>query len=290
MSDRATSPRAQLMLRGTRSVKLSAIGRRPLLIGRHEAADIVVREPSISRHHALVWRSGRGIAVRDIGSALGTRVGSRLLGPGDSIVVGEGEDIVLAHSVRLFWVRGGGVAPAATPCAVVETEPGRYDGPLAKTHPHMSLSPEAEELLSGLTGSDSFSPNVTVTVQCDDTGPKAVRIEANDGNGLRVRGESRIVLLYMLAGQTVRFQRGELPSAWMDDGDLAQGLWGRAAKGGRRQASRINTVLSRIRVQLREAGLGESLLEKASGRTRLRPDAAQIMIEQGPTGAESAVG
>jgi pSer/pThr/pTyr-binding forkhead associated (FHA) protein len=276
---------AQLMAGGARSRKLGPIGEHPLLIGRHEASDIVVQNPSVSRHHALIWRTHEAVLVRDLGSALGTRVGSRKLGSGDATEVSEGEDIVLADIVRLFWARGGAPARLPSPLAVV-------GGPMEdargadRTAVWPTLAPgEPQEWAAVIADPGGTGRPLTVTVQCDDAGPREARIEDRDGKGTRVRGESRVVLMYILAGQVVRYQRGETSSAWVDDGDLAVGLWGRGARGGRRQAPRINTVLSRIRGQLRDEGLDESLIQKDGGRTRLRPEAALVVIEQGPFAA-----
>lgn len=65
-----------------------------LLIGRHDDCDVVVDEPSVSRHHArLVFRDHKWI-VRDLESTNGTivngtRVGRCELRPGDCVVLGE---------------------------------------------------------------------------------------------------------------------------------------------------------------------------------------------------------
>jgi hypothetical protein len=65
-----------------------------LLIGRHDDCDVVVDEPSVSRHHArLVFRDHKWI-VRDLDSTNGTivngtRVGRCELRPGDCVVLGD---------------------------------------------------------------------------------------------------------------------------------------------------------------------------------------------------------
>jgi FHA domain-containing protein len=65
-----------------------------LLIGRHLGCDIVVDEPSVSRHHArLVFRDDKWI-VHDLKSTNGTRVNGTPVGrselrPGDSLVLGN---------------------------------------------------------------------------------------------------------------------------------------------------------------------------------------------------------
>jgi hypothetical protein len=68
--------------------------RSELLIGRHHGCDVVVDEPSVSRHHArLVFRDDKWI-VHDLKSTNGTivngtRVGRCELRPGDSVLLGR---------------------------------------------------------------------------------------------------------------------------------------------------------------------------------------------------------
>ncbi len=51
------------------------IGRRPVVVGRDPWVDVVVRHPSISRHHAMLWADGDQLFVRDLGASCGTWVG-----------------------------------------------------------------------------------------------------------------------------------------------------------------------------------------------------------------------
>lgn len=65
-----------------------------LLIGRHQACDVVLEAPSVSRRHArLVFRDHRWI-VQDLHSTNGTvvngtRVGRCELRPGDALLLGD---------------------------------------------------------------------------------------------------------------------------------------------------------------------------------------------------------
>ncbi len=273
---------AQLMLRGSRSRPLAAIGERPLLIGRHSAADIVVRDPSISRHHALVWRGDTGVLVRDLGSALGTRVGTRVLGAGDAREVAEGEDIVLAMDVRLFWVRGGAAPGRPRPIAVIESDEDRSTDMLATTRPAIRIPEKLSRKSTWIvpTGSHPDAKGKpTITICAGDAGPKSARIEDREGNGVWIRGESRLILLYLLTQRAAAAQKDEATSAWVEDEDLAVGLWGKTARTGRSRASRLNTVVSRIRGQLRDCGLPDAFVQKESGRTRLKADDVLIVFE-----------
>jgi len=70
-----------------------AIGDRPLVVGRSPDVDVVINDSNVSRRHAEVWRTGEGVAVRDLGSTNGTFVnGHRItavsLSPRDDVTIG----------------------------------------------------------------------------------------------------------------------------------------------------------------------------------------------------------
>jgi hypothetical protein len=73
-------------------VLISAGGMR---IGRMPDNDLVVGDPKVSRHHAVIVKTPDGFIVRDLGSSNGTFVAdakvleSHLLGDGDEIRIGE---------------------------------------------------------------------------------------------------------------------------------------------------------------------------------------------------------
>jgi pSer/pThr/pTyr-binding forkhead associated (FHA) protein len=64
-------------------------------IGRQSDNDIVLPDPTVSRHHAVIIRSGPGYAIHDAGSANGITLqnrriqGSAELTDGDRIVIGD---------------------------------------------------------------------------------------------------------------------------------------------------------------------------------------------------------
>jgi hypothetical protein len=74
-------------------------GRDELLVGRHDACDVVVGHPSVSRRHArLSFRDGHWV-LRDLDSTNGTRVnGKRVvrcrLEPGDRLSLGSADLLV----------------------------------------------------------------------------------------------------------------------------------------------------------------------------------------------------
>lgn len=68
---------------------------RPLVLGRAQGSDVVVRCPRASRRHAEIRRlAGERVLLRDLGSANGTwvdgeRVAEAVLGDGDEVRIGE---------------------------------------------------------------------------------------------------------------------------------------------------------------------------------------------------------
>jgi hypothetical protein len=70
-----------------------------LSIGRAGECDLVLDEPTVSRHHAVLRRTPEGWAVRDVGSTNGTRVnGWRVeeaaLRVGDELTIGSSRFVV----------------------------------------------------------------------------------------------------------------------------------------------------------------------------------------------------
>ena len=70
-----------------------SVGDQPLVIGRSPDVDIVINDSNVSRRHAEIWRTGEGVAVRDLQSTNGTyvnghRVTAVSLSPRDDVTVG----------------------------------------------------------------------------------------------------------------------------------------------------------------------------------------------------------
>lgn len=83
-------PVGSLVLVGGRRVQL---GERTITLGRLEDCDIVLEDPTVSRHHAQVRRAQDGFELVDLGSRNGTRVNGhgimrQRLADGDAILVG----------------------------------------------------------------------------------------------------------------------------------------------------------------------------------------------------------
>jgi hypothetical protein len=76
-----------------------AHAKKGLVIGRQRSvSDLVVEDPSVSRRHARLQSAGKGIAVVDLNSSNGTKVGSRQLKPyGEPTMVGPGDSVALGN-------------------------------------------------------------------------------------------------------------------------------------------------------------------------------------------------
>jgi len=90
------------------------IGDAPVIIGRGAGVDLQISDPTVSRHHCVVWRASGRCWIRDLGSTNRTRVNNRPtriaeLFENDVVLVGQ-TALTLALSI---------VPPIA--CGVVRT-------------------------------------------------------------------------------------------------------------------------------------------------------------------------
>ncbi len=92
------------LVSGDRVLHTQRVRSRPMQIGRLPSNDLVVNDPMVSQHHALVWTDAEHVYVRDVGSRNGTRVnGKRVttptrLYPGDRIELGPDTSLILRRS------------------------------------------------------------------------------------------------------------------------------------------------------------------------------------------------
>ncbi len=84
-----------------------------LVIGRGQESDVRIDDPSISRKHALLALGPRA-RITDLGSTAGTRLGDRVIEPGDWAELSFGEVIDLG-TVMLILTRGDASTDAAEP-------------------------------------------------------------------------------------------------------------------------------------------------------------------------------
>ncbi len=78
-----------------------------VVVGRGERSDIVVDHPSVSRAHVQLHLD-HGVEVEDASSTNGSRVGTRVLGPGQRLRVEVGEAITIGDVALLVQDRGPG--------------------------------------------------------------------------------------------------------------------------------------------------------------------------------------
>jgi hypothetical protein len=69
------------------------IGATPLIVGRTGDADVVVSDSLVSRRHAEIWRTAKGVGIKDLGSTNGTfvnghRITAVAVTPRDEIHIG----------------------------------------------------------------------------------------------------------------------------------------------------------------------------------------------------------
>ncbi len=91
------------------------------LVGRGEGAALRIEDPSVSRQHAI-FRAGVHLTIEDLGSANGTRIASRPLGPGVPVLVPPGVTIELGR-VLVLVSRASDTSPT-----ILQTADGTSDG------------------------------------------------------------------------------------------------------------------------------------------------------------------
>ncbi len=262
------------------------VGRHPSLIGRDRGCDLVLMDPHVSRQHALVWFQHNQLMVRDLGSALGTRVGDRKVLPGEVQVVERDAPLQLAGRVTLCW---SGVpiegdfrwAPELALKRVgrrwTTADPGH--SPFPRSVPGRPISSDDTPVVMTLewVGSELELGRYTLTVAVERGAPAEARFEDAAGAALMIGGEARVVLLFLLARQRLLYDSGQADSPWLDDRDLGVGLWGHRAT--ELPASRLNTLVTRVRNQLDAAGFPRDLLDKRTGATRLGPAVGRVALQ-----------
>lgn len=74
------------------------------LIGRNADCDVVVDDAGVSRWHCAIFRVGRSVLIKDLGSLNGTSVNSeRVVAP---TPLANGDRVVIA-SIRFLWASAG---------------------------------------------------------------------------------------------------------------------------------------------------------------------------------------
>jgi HD-GYP domain-containing protein (c-di-GMP phosphodiesterase class II) len=143
-----------------------------LRVGRHEEAEVLLDDPSVSRQHAEVALTERGWRVRDLGSTNGTYLNGHRLGKGDwplkerdILEVGEFTLVVdaLTEGAAAEAFLGGELRVAATARASLEEaletlafdsrlapRPGEQLLALLRANHHLGHARSEDELLRGI--------------------------------------------------------------------------------------------------------------------------------------------
>lgn len=90
----------QAVLEDLATGKRYQVFRFPFRIGRMEANDVVLDDPTVSRFHAEIYREGRHFYIRDLGSTNGTFVNGKEL----RVKRLNPNDIISCGNSRLRWI------------------------------------------------------------------------------------------------------------------------------------------------------------------------------------------
>jgi pSer/pThr/pTyr-binding forkhead associated (FHA) protein len=88
-----------------------SIGSAPVVIGRGVGVDLQIKDPTVSRHHCVVWRASGRCWLRDLGSTNRTRVNNR---SALIIEIFEGDVIVVGQTALALVGRGRREAPSGS--------------------------------------------------------------------------------------------------------------------------------------------------------------------------------
>ncbi len=114
-------------------------------------------------------------------------------------------------------------------------------------------------------------------------GPEAVVTDARDRRTLRIEGENRAVLLYVLGRKSAADVRSGVPAAecgWLSDEEAATAIWGRTG----RDENALHVLVHRLRKQLAEAGFDPWFIEKRRRCVRARFGRVVLDAEPGRAG------
>lgn len=265
------------------------VGRHPLLFGRDRGCDVVVLDPHVSRQHALIWCQRGRLMVRDLGSAMGTKAGNRRIQAGEVQAVEVGEPLRLAGKITFVWseppIQGdarwlprtafrreskGWASVGASASQYPASVPGQA---LDADETSVTLHSNVSEWL----GSEFEIGRYNLSIALERGAPAEARFEDITGSALMIGGEARVVLLFVLARRRLLYDSGKAESPWLDDHDLGVGLWG--TRASELPASRLNTLVTRVRAQLEGATFPRDLVEKRPGQTRLGPAVARVALQ-----------
>lgn len=103
------------------------------------------------------------------------------------------------------------------------------------------------------------APNYLLTCQFDRMGPTAVLQDVDGGDEYSIKAFNRAAFLYAVLERTSPQDDG-----WVACDQVARAVWGRKAS-----ANNVNTLVYRIRRELKSAGFSADFLEVKRGHVRL---------------------
>jgi hypothetical protein len=227
-------PKLTLLL-GRRTLQAYDFKQESIIIGRDEAADVFIDNPSVSRRHAEIRLSDEGWVVDDLGSSNGTFLDGSRIDTARSI--GLGDEIGFGKFTIVFGkALGNGEAPVHRPSPMADrNEPPPAPMPTGTMHinPH-----EVKELLEdadrkkrahfvwesgGQTGTHYLSDQNTVLIGtddlCDIRVPRAPRHHVLI---MSIDGATEVRYLAMLGSMNVRGQA--VRRARLRNGDVVEAV------------------------------------------------------------------
>lgn len=252
-----------------------------LTIGRAPDNDLILRDPDVSGHHAVLYHKGAVPYCRDLGSTNGLflngkRIVESALSEGDLLGLG-GLQLRLAQSARATsgtWLLRKG--PVAVPILSGESVDGHPEAVLFVEDDGVWLDHAGKSRLlepgAFTLGEQELilevSTEVAPTVPRDQSFPYDLEVDLGSNRAVlhhegldevTFRAEARVALLYVLARSL---------NAWVDDTTLGTGIWGR--EWVRQTANNLNVLIHRTRKQAQQAGYDRRFLERRRGALRLR--------------------
>lgn len=279
------------------------IGASALSVGRSSSNAVVLRGEGVSGHHAMLYREGGQVWIRDLQSTNGTFVnGEHVRAP---MVVCAGDALRFGTQMEAKLAVNQGPAPVS--CLRLE----QADGPIAWAIDQSLFSipgaPQAilrvgdDEVWLVLDGQERarIDPNVpfvvgdqSMVLRLDPRPADTVRpamdvlpytlnvdlhgdsAELTDGRHLaQVTTPNRVALLHVLGTAWLDQPRGR-GRGWVPDGELGLAVWGRAHRGN--LPNNLNVLIHRIRRTVEGAGLDRWFIERRTGATRVRVERVEV--------------
>lgn len=278
-----------LILQSGTPVHSVELGASSLTLGRAADNGLILRDPDISGHHAvLFWEDGE-LRVRDLGSTNGTLLdGSRVsvgaFEVGSVLSIGGLELRLDASSdpVAGLVLRQVGV-PVARQVSSGYSLPGHPEIALFEEGERwfLDLGTERRDIALGepfalgaaeyvLEASAALAPTVPrsgvfpYVLEVDLSAPRAA-LEAPGLEPAIIRAPARVSLLYVLGGRVGR---------WVDNDELGRGVWGREWE--RQGANNLNVLVHRVRKQAESSGFDRRFLDRRPTSMRLAITQAQV--------------